>query len=111
MNHRHEQVNRELLRGISQIIHDELPLDQYGLITITEVDVGPGYESAKVYFTTLKKSENTEELLNKRAGWFQKKLQKQVVLRRIPQLHFHYDNRSERYERIEELLKEQENQS
>jgi|SRR5690606_9080041 len=109
MSHRPEQINRELLRGLSQIIHDELPLEHYGLITLTEVNVGPGYESARVYFTTLKKNDEiTEDLLNKKAGWMRKMLEKKVMLRRIPQLIFTYDKRAERYEKIEQLLEEEE---
>lgn len=108
MSFRYEQVGREILRGLGQVIHDELPLDQYGLITITEVDVGPGYESAKVYFSCLKNKEATQENLNKKSGFLQKMLRKKIVLRRMPQLHFHYDERTDRFNRIEELIQEEE---
>lgn len=108
MSHRYEQVGREILRGISQIVHEELPLDQYGLITITEVEVAPGYESAKIYFTTLKNAKPTEELLNKKAGWFGKMLRDKIVLRRMPKLHFHHDERVDRFDRIQKLIDEEE---
>jgi ribosome-binding factor A len=108
MSHRYEQVGREILRGISQIVHEELPLDQYGLITITEVEVGPGYESAKIYFTTLKNAKPTEDILNKKSGWFGKKLRQKIVLRRMPQLQFVHDERIDRFERIQMLIDEEE---
>lgn len=107
MSFRNEKINREIMRGLSQIVHDELPLEHYGLITLTEVDVGPGYESAKVFFTTLKNEKETEKMLNSKAVWFRKMLGKKIIMRRIPQLHFVHDERSSHFQRIEKLIQEE----
>lgn len=84
---------------------EEMPFERFGLVTITEVIVTPGLESARIYVSSLKNNHDVVDVLNDRALWFGRSLQKKVQLRKTPQLIFLYDETAEKEERLEKLFK------
>lgn len=106
MSHRPQQVAQELLKALGRIIQEELPLERYGLVTVTDVVVTPGLEQAKIYISAMQKGENAVDILNKKAGHIKRQLHSAVRLRKIPQLDFIEDLRPERAQHLEELLDE-----
>ena len=62
-------------------------------VTVTHLQVSPDLSRAKVFVTVLDDSKIAEvlEVLNKEAIPLQKILFKTIKLRRVPQLHFFYD--------------------
>lgn len=108
MSHRPQQVAREILKVLSFVIHEELPIEQFGLITITEVDVSPNLESAKVYFSVLNSTDDIEANLNRKSKWLGRLLQNKILLRKIPTLHFVLDESAERFNRIDDLIRKEE---
>lgn len=108
MSHRPQQIGKEIMRNLSQILHHELPIEHYGLITITDVVVDTGLETAKIFFTVLNAKANPEDRLNQRAPHFAKELQKKIRIRKLPKLLFRYDDSADRYNRVEELINEEE---
>lgn len=108
MSHRPLQIASLLHHAMSEIIRREVPLEQFGLITITEVKVTPGLDYAKIFFGTLhaKKAEEIETMLNTRSHYFIKLLKKKVLMRRIPEITFVYDPSGEKMDRIDRLIQE-----
>ncbi len=98
-----ELVQRELA-GIIQRHSDSI---QYGMITISAIDISPDIKNAKIFFTCLENNPeitDVEELLNNYAGQFRHELSKSLSLRVIPKLRFEFDHSLERANRLSELI-------
>ena len=97
-----EEIASMMLRG-------EIKDPRIGFITITYVRMTPDLKEAKVYFSQMGTKEEKEESLEglKHATGFVRRHLAQVInLRRVPQIHFHYDDSLDYSERIETVIKE-----
>jgi ribosome-binding factor A len=100
-----EQIQREL----SQIIWQELKDPRVGMITLTDVEVTPDCEHAKVFFTRLGDASDNEAVtraLRHAAGFLRTELAHRMRLRIVPQLTFEYDESVERGVRLSNLIDE-----
>ena len=100
-----EQIQREL----SQIIRLELKDPRVGMITITDVEVSPDYEHAKIFFTRLGDIVDTQAVtraLQHAGGFLRSELAQRMRLRTVPQLAFEYDESVERGVRLSKLIDE-----
>ena len=91
---RSDRVADTIRREVSNILFREVKDPRLSFITITSVDLGRDLRNAKIYYTSLKESEELEEIkksLDKATGFVQRKLGKRVHLRYLPQLSFIYD--------------------
>ncbi len=101
-----EQVQREL----SEIIRLQLKDPRVGMITITDVEVTPDYEHAKVFFTRLDNPADAADhtlvtrALEHASGFLRSELAQRIRLRIVPQLHFEYDESVERGVRLSNLI-------
>jgi ribosome-binding factor A len=98
-----DQVHREL----SEIIRLELKDPRVGMITLTDVEVSPDGEHARVYFTLLGGEERIEqatEALRHASGFLRRELSQRMRLRAIPELRFDYDASVERGMRLSQLI-------
>lgn len=76
-----------------------------GVVTITEVDVSQDYSMATVYVTSFSNNKLLLEYLNENKSLLQHTVVKNVARRRIPAIRFRIDERIERGNTIDELLK------
>ena len=100
-----EQIQREL----SEIIRLEMKDPRVGMITITDVEVTPDYEHAKVFFTRLGDAADNESVahaLTHAGGFLRSELAQRIRMRTVPQLHFEYDISVERGVRLSRLIDE-----
>lgn len=104
-----EQIQREL----SEIIRLELKDPRVGMVTLTDVDVTPDYEHAKVYFTRLAglgtatgDNQDVTHALQHASGFLRTELAHRMRLRIVPQLVFEYDESVERGVRLSNLIDE-----
>jgi ribosome-binding factor A len=110
MSHRIERVNTLMQREISELIQRELRdprLDEF--ISITEVSVSSDLRYAKVYVSSVGGQEKEQQILgvlSSAAGFLRSELAKKVKLRRMPELHFLWDNSIEHGDRILRLIDE-----
>jgi len=109
MSRRIERVNSLLKREISFIVEKEMKDPRLGFITITHVECSRDLRHAKVYFNfhTSEETSVVEIILNRASGYIQGKLGERIRLRYTPKLEFIYDDTLERMERIDRLLKEE----
>ncbi len=93
-----EQIHREL----AELIRDEIRDPRVGLVSISDVEVSRDLAHAKVYFTVLDETtrSGTEKALEHAAGFLRRELGRRMIIRTVPQLHFHYDESIERGSRI-----------
>ena len=100
-----EQIQREL----SEIIRLELKDPRVGMITLTDVEVTPDYEHARIFFTRLGDAADNQAVthaLEHAAGFLRSELAQRMRLRIVPQLHFEYDESVERGVRLSNLIDE-----
>lgn len=100
-----EQIQREL----AEIIRLELKDPRVGMITLTDVEVTPDCEHAKVFFTRLGDAADNQDVtraLAHAAGFLRSELAHRMRLRVVPQLQFAYDESVERGVRLSNLIDE-----
>lgn len=106
---RTDRLNSLLKEVISEVIRKEVrnPLVSE-LFTITRADISRDLRHAKVYVSVIGTKEQKEQTvveLNRSAG-FVARLSSKVVLRYFPDLVFYLDDSVDKHMRIQDLLKE-----
>jgi ribosome-binding factor A len=105
-----ERVNTQIKREISGLIQREVRdprLDEF--VSVTEVSVSPDLRYAKVYVSSVGGQEKETQILgalNSASGFLRSELAKNIRLRRMPELHFQWDNSIEKGDRILRLIDE-----
>jgi ribosome-binding factor A len=102
------RVNAALREVLSEGI-GELKDPRIGFVTITGVDTSPDLRQATVYVSVLgteKKRDETIEGLQSSHGVLQSRVNRELRLKRTPQLTFEYDPTVERGVRLSRLLDE-----
>lgn len=115
---RHRRVAQFIKEELSVLVQREFPLNKYGMITLTNVDVSPDLGNANIYITVLSnntldsddessiekaKTELVSEL-NKRKGYFRQELSHMLTSRGVPHIEFHYDESIERAQRLSDII-------
>jgi ribosome-binding factor A len=110
-------MGKKYQRRVSELVHIHLSNllerkikdPRLDMVTITDVVVTPDASRADVYFSALGGEEakaDAQEGLKSAAGYLRRELGRELRLRNIPELVFHYDRSVERGERISAILDE-----
>ena len=108
---RSEKVADVLRKEISLIINKETKDPRLQNINITAVKVSEDIGIATVFYTLIGESVNKNEssidnkILKKFSGMIRSKLSKTMQIRRVPVIHFRFDESIEYSDNIENLLK------
>jgi ribosome-binding factor A len=108
-SHRLLRVRELLKREIGEAIRCEIPVQQAGLVSVTDVDVGGDLKNAKVYLSLLGTAEQKKtafKLLNENRPRIQSLVAKTVVLKYTPKLKFLFDESVERGNRVVRIIEE-----
>ena len=82
---------------------------RYGFITVTDVQVTPDLQIARIYYTTMgdeRARERTAQALQRALPFIRRSIGSRVRLRRVPEVEFIFDESVEKLERIERLIQE-----
>ncbi|MBN1368273.1 MAG: 30S ribosome-binding factor RbfA [Dehalococcoidales bacterium] len=108
MTHRIERLNHLIRQEISQLLQRHVKDPRLGnFIAVTSVETSPDLRTAKVYISHLGTEADktaTISAITSASGFFRKELAKNLTLRRVPELSFHWDDSIERGAHIEELI-------
>ncbi|MDZ7675997.1 MAG: 30S ribosome-binding factor RbfA [Acidimicrobiales bacterium] len=97
------EVVREIVAEELERIDDE----RLGFLTITNVEVDPGIEQAKVYWSDIGAADEVVlEVLEEHRPRLQQAVNRQTHMRRTPILSFHADEVERQAGRIEEILRD-----
>jgi ribosome-binding factor A len=113
-NLRHERVRELLKREIGEAIRREFHVDEVGLISVNDVDVGGDLKSAVVFisiFGNANQQRRGLELLNQHRIRIQGLVGKSVVLKFTPTLKFVVDDSIVRGNRVLQIIEELEKTS
>jgi ribosome-binding factor A len=105
---RSQRVGDLLRKEIADIIIYRLKDPRIGFITVTGVDVTDDIKLARVYVSIFREGERktTLEVLNSAKSFVRSELSKRLRMKFIPSIEFRLDTSSEYGNKIEELLKE-----
>ena len=104
---RNQRVAGFIKQELATLIQRAFPLNDYGMITVTEVDVSPDLKNAKVYVTTLGDKLSADEVvvaLNEESSALRYDLSRLMTTRGVPALKFLYDKTIARAQRIDEII-------
>ena len=98
-----DQIQREL----AEIIRLEVRDPRVGMVTITGVELARDQSHAKVFFTILGPADaiaDAREGLTRAAGFLRSELAHRLTTRKVPELHFNFDESVERGMRLSQLI-------
>ncbi len=100
-----ERLNNMFVEEVSKIIHDEIKDKEVGFVTITEVRITNDLSFAKIYITTLDNDrDKVLKALNKASSYIRTLLCDRVKIRKMPEIHFVYDESIEYGKKIEDII-------
>lgn len=100
-----DRLNNMFVQEISKIIHEEIKDKDIGFVTITDARITNDLSFAKIYITAL--DDNREKVLNalnKASGFIRTLLCDRVKIRKMPEIHFVYDESIEYGKKIEDII-------
>ena len=104
---RNLRVAKLIKEELATLIQEKFPLKQYGLVTLTNVDVSPDLKNSTIYFTSLNNKKSNSEIpieLNQNAGHFRYEVSKLLTSKTVPSLCFKYDQSMERVQRLNTIF-------
>ena len=104
---RNLRVAKLIKEELATLIQEKFPLKQYGLVTLTNVDVSPDLKNSTIYFTSLNNKKANSEIameLNQNAGHFRYEVSKILTSKTVPSLCFKYDQSMERVQRLNTIF-------
>lgn len=102
-----KRVNEQVKRELSDLIRKHLPVDDYGLISVTDVDVSKDLKTANIFVSQVRVSQPAGELLQALENiriQLQGELSKRVVMKYTPHLLFKEDTGLERGQQVVDIL-------
>jgi ribosome-binding factor A len=106
---RTERVGEQLRNDIAELLLFTVRDPAIGFITITRVSVTGDLQQARVYYTTMgddRARRETQRGLERASPMIRRHLGQRLRLRRVPELRFFFDESVGRQDRIEQILRE-----
>ena len=108
MSHRIERVNNLIRQEISELLQRQVKDPRLSnFIAITDVSTSADMKYAKVFVSCINGSEEKQKILSVlsgASGFFRKELTKNLRLRQVPELSFHWDDSIERGDHLLQLI-------
>ena len=102
-----QRIGDQLRVEVSSMLIKEIKDPRIGFVTILDVEVAPDLSHATVFFTVYGSEEergNTLAGLKSTASYMRREMGRRLHLKRIPELHFRFDNTTLKGEHLEGLL-------
>jgi ribosome-binding factor A len=98
-----EEIRQELSLLLAREVHDP----GIGFVTLTRVKVSADLQVARVYYTSIgdeRARRETRKALERATPFLRRLLGSRIRLRRVPEIHFQFDESVESQDRIERIL-------
>lgn len=106
---RSARIADQIQRSLAEIVRTEVRDPGVGMVTLTGVELSRDQSHAKIFFTTLGSEAEIEAALGglqRAAGFLRSELAHCLTTRKVPELHFAYDESVERGMRLSKLIDE-----
>lgn len=108
MSRRIERINNLIRHELSDLLQRQVKDPRLGaFVAFTEVDTSPDMKYAKIFVSRIGSDEEKRDTLialTSASHFFRRELAKSLVLPRIPELSFHWDDSLERGDRLLQLI-------
>jgi ribosome-binding factor A len=104
---RPKRLAEAIRREISSLLVNGVKDPRLGMVTVMDVTVTGDLRYAKVYissFESPERVENSMKALEKATGFIRRELGKQIRLRNVPELSFHYDDTPDKAMYLTEVI-------
>ena len=104
---RNRRVADLVQRELAVLLQREITDPQFGLITVSAVDISPDLKYARIFVTCLGGKQQISEVirtLNDMAGHYRHELARVLTLRSVPRLKFEFDVSIERGRHLSGLI-------
>jgi ribosome-binding factor A len=108
-NARTSRIADQIQRELAELVRLEVRDPRVGMVTLTGVELSRDQSHAKVFFTILggpPAAAEALEGLERAAGFLRSQLAHKLTIRKVPELHFAYDESVERGMRLSKLIDE-----
>ena len=108
-NARSARIADQIQRSLAELLRLEVRDPRVGLVTLTGVELSRDQSHAKVFFTVMGSEAQVEQAgegLRRAAGFLRSELAHRLTTRKVPELHFEYDESVERGVRLTRLIDE-----
>ena len=108
-NTRANRVAEEIKKEVGDILNRKLKDPRIGFVTVTDVALTNDLQHATIYVSVLGDDDEKEASikgLNKANGFIRTEIGKKIRLRKTPEIVFEFDEAHEHGNRIEEILKD-----
>ncbi|HDY72649.1 MAG TPA: 30S ribosome-binding factor RbfA [bacterium] len=111
MSKRIDRVNQLIKQTLSNLLLRELDFKKDILITLTRVKTASDLSKARVFISVMpeEKIELVMRSLNRNIYRLQQKMNKKLVMKRVPKIIFEQETKTAKADRIEKLLDELKN--
>ena len=109
MSTRTSRIADQIQRELAELVRTEVRDPRVGLVTLTGVELSRDQSHAKVFYTVLGAASAAEEAqagLDRAAGFLRSQLAHRLTIRKVPELHFAFDESVERGVRLSKLIDE-----
>ena len=99
-----EDIKREISSAMTQLTDKRI---SEGFVTVTHVDLTSDLSYCKVMVSVMGDEEKTDEMikvLQKAEGFFKKKINARIKMRKMPEIIFIADNSLDYYEKIDKII-------
>jgi ribosome-binding factor A len=106
---RNARIADQIQRELAELIREEVRDPRVQMLTLTGVELSRDQSHAKVFFTVLGTPEQAEACgqgLGRSAGFLRAGLAHRLTTRKVPELHFVFDESVERGVRLSRLIDE-----
>lgn len=106
LKERIKKVNSLIKEELANILLKEIEFPKDAFVTVTRVETLRNFDECKVFISTFPEENWPEviKILNKHIFTIQKKLNKKLVMRKIPKIFFVKEEKLSQAGRIEEIL-------
>lgn len=108
-NARSARIADQIQRSLAEVIRTELRDPRVGLVTLTGVELSRDQSHAKVFYTVMGTGPDVDaagEGLSRAAGFLRSELAHRLTTRKVPELHFEFDESVERGVRLSRIIDE-----
>jgi ribosome-binding factor A len=108
MNDRVQKVNQNIKKQVSEIIQRQQDFTNKAIVTVTRVDTSSNMIHSKVWISVIPDRYQTEVIkgLNKNIYDIQQQINKRLNMRPVPKIKFMAEEETKRAARVEEILKD-----
>ena len=104
---RSTRVGEQILEIVTDTAAKHIDLNYLGFITFTGIDISPDLRFAKIYFSVLNPTDNSQNIeykINNISKRFKKYLGLEMRIKNIPDLRFIYDKSTDYTEKMNQII-------